>query len=85
MTATWIDVVGWLGAVLLLAAYGLTAARKLAGHSAAFHALNLAGSAGLAANSAANHAFPSAALNAIWMAIGVIALVRAKRPASRDA
>jgi hypothetical protein len=84
MTAPWVDAAGWLGAVLLLAAYGLTAARKLAGHSAAFHALNLAGSAGLAANSAANHAFPSAVLNAIWMAIGVIALARAKRT-SRDA
>jgi len=79
MTPSWIDVVGWLGAALLLAAYALAAARKLAGHSAAFHALNLVGGAGLATNSAVNHALPSAVLNAIWMAIGVVALTRGRR------
>lgn len=77
------DVIGWLGAALLLAAYGLTAARKLAGHSASFHVLNLAGSAGLATNSAVNHAFPSAVLNVIWMAIGVVALARHRLLAHR--
>jgi hypothetical protein len=75
------DVIGWLGAAALLAAYALTAARKLSGHSTAFHVLNLAGSAGLASNSAVNHAFPSAVLNVIWMAIGVLALARARRSA----
>lgn len=79
MTVSWLDVVGWLGAALLLTAYGLTAARKLAGHSARFHVLNLVGGAGLAINSAVNHAFPSAVLNAIWIAIGVVALARGRR------
>jgi hypothetical protein len=75
------EVTGWLGAAALLTAYALAAARKLSGHSTAFHVLNLAGSAGLASNSAINHAFPSAVLNVIWMAIGVAALARARRNA----
>jgi hypothetical protein len=79
---TWIDAIGWLGAVLLLAAYVLVATRKLEGHSAAFHGLNLLGGAGLATNSAANGAFPSVALNAIWMLVGVVALLRPRRSAS---
>jgi len=78
---TGVDAIGWSGAGLLLAAYLLLALRKLDGHSARFHGLNLLGSAGLAANSAVNGAFPSAVLNVIWMAIGVSALVR--RPARR--
>lgn len=76
MMQSWIALIGWVGAALLLAAYGLVAARKLSGHSSAFHSLNLVGGAGLAANSAANHAMPSAVLNLIWIAIGVFALVR---------
>ena len=73
---TGIDAIGWSGAVVLLAAYLLLALRKIEGHSVRFHGLNLIGSAGLAANSAVNGAFPSAVLNVIWMAIGVSALVR---------
>jgi drug/metabolite transporter (DMT)-like permease len=81
MTASWIDIigwVGWIGAVLLLTAYVLVATRRLAGHSTAFHVLNLVGGAGLATNSAVNRAFPSAALNGVWMAIGVLALARGR-------
>ncbi len=72
----WIQIIGWLGAILLLAAYLLVATRRLAGHHPTFHVLNLLGGAGLAANSAANGAFPSVTLNAIWMLVGVIALAR---------
>jgi hypothetical protein len=33
------DIIGWAGAAALLAAYALAAARKLSGHSTAFHVL----------------------------------------------
>jgi hypothetical protein len=76
MTLRWIDAVGWIGAVLLLVAYVLVSTRRLEGQAATFHGLNLLGGAGLAANSAVNGAFPSVALNVIWMAVGIVALVR---------
>jgi hypothetical protein len=82
---TGIDAIGWIAALMLLAAYLLLALRRVDGHSARFHGLNVLGSAGLAANSAVNRAFPSAVLNVIWMAIGVGALVRHRGPRSRTA
>lgn len=78
MTA-WIAAAGWLGAALVLIAYALISARKLDGSSNWFQALNLAGSAGLAASAATAGALPSAAVNLIWMAIGVVVLVRRPR------
>ena len=78
MTLHAIDIVGWLGAILLLAAYVGVSARRLDGHGRAFHGLNLLGSAGLAAHSSVNGAFPSAALNAIWMAVGAATLLRGR-------
>jgi hypothetical protein len=74
-----IAALGWGGAVLLLAAYGLVAAGRLGGESAVFHGLNLAGGAALAANSAYHAAWPSVSLNVVWLGIGAWALMRARR------
>jgi hypothetical protein len=71
-----IAVIGWAGAVVLLVAYGLVAAGRLAGDSAAFHLLNLIGGAALAANTAYHAAWPSASLNIVWFGIGAWALTR---------
>jgi hypothetical protein len=71
-----IAVIGWAGAALLLLAYTLVSMRRLEGRSLAFQLLNLLGSAGLAGNSAANGAWPSAALNLVWMAVAVATLGR---------
>jgi len=76
MTISAVDVIGWFGAALLLVAYVLVSVGRIDGRGAAFQYLNLAGGAGLATNSAVNHAFPSAVLNVIWMAIGAVVLVR---------
>ena len=76
MSAPWVVIAGWTGASLMLVAYVLVSARRLAGHGAAFQWMNLLGSIGLAANSAINGALPSAVLNVIWMAIGIFALLR---------
>ena len=43
--------------------------------------MNLAGAAGLAINSAVNGAWPSVALNLVWIAVGAVAL--AATPAAR--
>lgn len=83
MTA-WITAAGWIGAALVLAAYALLSARKLGGTSPAFQLLNLLGSTGLAASAAAAGALPSATVNVIWMAIGVVVLVRRPDPRSHS-
>lgn len=70
------EVAGWVAAVLILAAYGLLTAGRLKADSRAYHWLNIFGAAGFILNSGWNGAIPSAALNVVWMGIGVAALWR---------
>ncbi|HXH00199.1 MAG TPA: hypothetical protein VNI79_07285 [Sphingomicrobium sp.] len=70
------EVAGWIGAVLILLGYGLLSAGKLDAKSPAYQWLNVVGAIGFIANSSWNGAWPSAALNVIWVGIGVVALVR---------
>jgi hypothetical protein len=67
---------GWAGAAALLVAYAMASANRLPPGGAAFQTLNLLGAAGLAANSGYHAAWPSAALNLVWMAVGLAALAR---------
>ena len=76
-----IAVVGWTGAALLLGAYALVSAGRLAGGGLAFQLMNLGGAAGLAINSAVNGAWPSVGLNLVWIAVGAVTLAR--RPLGR--
>lgn len=70
------EVVGWIGAILILAAYGLLTAGKVTARSPAYQWMNVVGALGFIANSAWNGAWPSAVLNVIWVGIGVFALIR---------
>ena len=70
------EVAGWIGAVLILAGYGLLSAGKLDAKSPAYQWLNVVGALGFIANSSWNGAWPSAALNVIWVGIGVVALAK---------
>jgi hypothetical protein len=71
-----IDIVGWIGAAGLLAAYGLVSTRKTEGDSVLYQALNLAGSGLLMINSFYYGAYPSSGVNIVWVAIAVYALSR---------
>jgi hypothetical protein len=71
-----IEAVGWIGAIMILAAYGLLSSGRLDGRSTLYQLLNLVGSVGVVINSGWNHAIPSAVLNVVWMGIGVVALIR---------
>ena len=76
MTGPLIDTAGWVGAAALLVAYGLVSSGRLHGRSTAFQMLNLTGAAGLLANGIWHGAWPSAALNAVWLVIGIAAVMR---------
>jgi hypothetical protein len=80
------DALGWVGAAALLGAYALVSRGRVSGDGATFQVLNLIGALGLLVNGAYHHAWPSAALNAVWLLVGVAAvgvLRRAGRVASR--
>ena len=76
-----VEIIGWIGAALVLLAYGLLSAHRLSSKSVTYQALNIGGSVGLVINTAWNGAIPSAAVNLIWMGIGAHALWRDSRRA----
>jgi hypothetical protein len=81
-----IAILGWVGAAALLLAYGMTSTGRMPAEGVRFQLLNLAGAIAQTVNSAYHGAWPSAALNIVWIGIGAAALVRARRrPASPKA
>ena len=71
-----VDFAGWTGALLLLLAYGLVSAGRVASGSVSYQLMNILGAAGVVVNSGWNGAFPSVAVNIIWILIGAAALFR---------
>ena len=82
---TLIDIIGWIGAALLLLAYGLVSYKRLPGDSVRFQLLNLAGGLLLAVNSGYHGALPSVAVNVVWIVIGMGALLHARRDRATQA
>ena len=69
-----IEIIGWVAALLILAAYALLTAGKLEAQSRTYQWMNVLGAAGFIVNSGWNGAIPSAALNVVWAGIGLAAL-----------
>ena len=68
-----VEVAGWVGAALILGAYGLLSADRLTGRSLAYQLMNVVGAAGFVINGWWHGALPSATLNVLWLLIGGIA------------
>ena len=75
-----VEVIGWAGALLILGAYALLSAEKLRSESLTYHLMNILGAAGFVVNSGWNGALPSAAMNVIWIGIGVYAIRQNRKP-----
>ena len=80
-----IEAAGWVGAVLILLAYGLLSSGKLSGQSLLYQGLNIVGAAGFALNGWWHDAKPSAVLNILWMLIGLAASIGILRRSERSA
>ena len=74
-----IAIAGWLGAALILGAYALISAGKLQPRATLYQLMNIVGAAGFIINSGWNGAYPSAALNVVWLMIGSYTLLRRRR------
>jgi len=78
-----IEMSGWAGAVLILAAYLLLSAGKLDGRSPVYQWMNVVGAAGFIVNSGYNGAIPSTTINIIWVGIGIFTLWQGRRLTER--
>jgi hypothetical protein len=72
-----VNVLGWVGMVLLIGAYALVTAGRIRGTGLVFQLMNLFGGGLLMVNSAYYGAWPSAVLNLVWVVIGTVGLARA--------
>lgn len=71
-----IDTIGWIGTVIFLLSYMLVSLKKVEGDSLGYQAMNIVAGLLLVVNTFYWHAYPSFALNAIWIGIGVFTLAR---------
>lgn len=78
-TILFVEIAGWTGAALILAAYGLLTAGRLRAQSYAYQGMNVVGAIGFVINSGWNGAVPSTALNVVWPGIGLVAILRLAR------
>ena len=71
-----IDIIGWIGAGGVLAAYAWVSTGRVRPDSYAYQLLNLVGAAGLGLNTFYYMAYPSTALNVVWALIAVYAVAK---------
>lgn len=74
------DVIGWIGAALVLSAYFLVSTKRLNGDSGPFQWLNLTGGIGLLINTLYYRAYPSSLVNIVWILIAGVTLLQGLQP-----
>jgi len=73
------DILGWIGAGGVLAAYALVSTGRIVAASMTYQWLNFVGALGLAINTFYYTSYPSTALNVVWAAIAVYAIANLLR------
>ncbi|MBI4785774.1 MAG: hypothetical protein HY782_01845 [Chloroflexi bacterium] len=71
-----VDVIGWIGALALLTAYGLVSLRRIEGDASGYQRLNLVGGACLVVNTVYYGAYPSSLVNLVWIGIAIYTMSR---------
>jgi hypothetical protein len=73
------EIIGWIGSIEILLAYGLNSYQKIRSDSLSFLLLNLTGGLFLIAYTFYEEAFASTFLNFVWVIIAVFALGKGYR------
>lgn len=76
---TFVDLVGWAGALVVLGAYALLTAGRWRAEQLRYQAANALGAGALLVWAVSIAAWPSALLNAVWAVVGVYGVVRLGR------
>ena len=71
-----IDILGWIGSVEVLLAYGLNTYQKIKSDSIAYILLNLTGGIFLIIYSFYYAAYANTFINVVWVIVALIALVK---------
>jgi len=71
-----IEILGWLGSVMVILAYALNINKKLDSDSLLYYFLNITGSSLLIINTLYHRAIPSMAVNVVWVLIAIVAIFK---------
>ncbi len=74
-----VQISGWIGTLLILAAYFLNSYKYLESQSRVYQAMNLFGAIGVGINVVHQEAWPAVALQVVWGAIAFFSLARKNR------
>ncbi|WP_298297285.1 hypothetical protein [Hydrotalea sp.] len=74
-----VEIAGWLGALLLLGSYYMNMNGKLSAKAQLYIWSNLVGGVCFIINSSYHHAFPSVMVNIIWIGIAIVALIKSQQ------
>ncbi len=69
-----VDIIGWIGAITLLLAYGAVSRGHTKGTSFQYQLWNAVGSVCLLVNSTYYRAFPSSFVNFVWIGIAIVTI-----------
>ena len=75
-----IEIIGWIGAVLIVGSYFLNINGKLKSNSLVYIVSNLLGGIFFTINTLVHQAYPSMIVNIIWVIIAIAALFRKDKP-----
>jgi hypothetical protein len=76
---SFVEICGWIAAALILGGYSLLSFGKIQARSPLYQWMNICGAVGFIINCTAKGAWPSVALNVVWLGIAVYALRRNSR------
>jgi hypothetical protein len=71
-----IEIIGWVGSLVVVIAYGLNSYQKLRSDSMVFYMMNLTGGLALIVYTVYKAAYASAFINVVWVIIAVVAIIR---------
>jgi hypothetical protein len=71
-----VSMLGWIGSLLVIGAYGLNSYQKIKSDSLVFQLMNLAGGILLIINSVYKEAYPFTFINTVWVLIAILAIFR---------
>ncbi|HMU09594.1 MAG TPA: hypothetical protein PKC54_06280 [Ferruginibacter sp.] len=77
-----VEIIGWVGAVLIVGAYFLNITGRMNSSSPVYIISNLAGGVFFTINTLVHHAYPSMIVNIIWVFIAIAALLKKKKQAN---
>jgi hypothetical protein len=79
-----IDVLGWVGAIILLVAYTLNIMQKLETDSSYFLSINLLGAFLLTINAYSTESYPFLVVNLFWVLVSIYQLINKIRAQAKS-